>query len=214
MLLAGLKRVDGYAGLEPAKRLDYHQVGALQLAGVDWIQKNETTATIAGLLAADQHWLRVPAPLARARLVANVRLENISSDLAELRLAETALVSEPLDLPPGPPGTATITRDRPGSIEVRTSAETRQLLVVAESYHRGWQASVEGRAAPVIRVNGDFLGCVVAAGNHRVRLEFRPPSLRAGKILSGCGLGLMLCFFIVNYRRAAAVGGYVESSVP
>ena len=37
ILLAGWKRADGYAGLEPAKRLDYRQLAALQTAGVGWI---------------------------------------------------------------------------------------------------------------------------------------------------------------------------------
>ena len=37
MLLAGVQRVDGYAGLEPAKRLDYSTPEAMQLAGVEWV---------------------------------------------------------------------------------------------------------------------------------------------------------------------------------
>ena len=41
---------------------------------------------------------------------------------------------------------------------------TRQLLVVSESYHPGWQAAVDGVPQPVLRVNGDFLGCVVGPG--------------------------------------------------
>ncbi|HEY2761011.1 MAG TPA: hypothetical protein VGI75_09710, partial [Pirellulales bacterium] len=37
ILLAGFARVDGYAGLEPARQLDYRQPTALRAAGVQWI---------------------------------------------------------------------------------------------------------------------------------------------------------------------------------
>jgi uncharacterized membrane protein YfhO len=45
---------------------------------------------------------------------------------------------------------------------------------------------------PVVRVNGDFLGCVLEPGMTQIELQFRPTSLRVGKILSWCGLGLIV----------------------
>ena len=44
---------------------------------------------------------------------------------------------------------------------------------MAASYHSGWQATVDGRPVPVLRVNRDFLGCVVEAGRHRLTLDFQ-----------------------------------------
>src|SRR5262249_4596049 len=37
ILLAGWRRVDGYSGLDPARRLDYRQPAALRVAGVTWL---------------------------------------------------------------------------------------------------------------------------------------------------------------------------------
>jgi uncharacterized membrane protein YfhO len=43
---------------------------------------------------------------------------------------------------------------------------------------------------PVEQVNGDFIGCVVPAGQHNVSLAFRPAHLLLGKIISVCGVML------------------------
>jgi uncharacterized membrane protein YfhO len=64
-----------------------------------------------------------------------------------------------------------------------------QLLVVSESFHEGWQATVDGRDAAVARVNGDFLGCVVEAGNREVVFTFRPAHLVAGGYVSVSAAG-------------------------
>ena len=93
-----------------------------------------------------------------------------------------------LPAPPAPPvarpispGRARIRNDEPGNISIRTWAPTRQLLVLSESYHEGWQASVDGSPCEIVRVYGDFMGCVVVAGVHEVHFRFDPPSLRRAR---------------------------------
>ena len=84
------------------------------------------------------------------------------------------------------------------------AAPTRQLLVVSESYHAGWRATINGSPQPVLRVNGDFLGCLVGPGKATVTLEFHPGSLRHGWTLSVAGLGLTAIFLVgglVHFRR-------------
>ncbi len=83
---------------------------------------------------------------------------------------------------------ATTVFERPGRLEVAIHSGIEQLLVVAESHHPGWRATVDGRARAVLRVNGDFLGCVVGPEDRDVVLEFRPQSLFWGRILSCLGL--------------------------
>jgi Bacterial membrane protein YfhO len=185
MLLAGLDRVDGYAGLEPAKVLDYRQTAAQRLAGVAWVLKSSAQPPSA-------QWTPVLAPAPRLRLVTRTADQEVLSDLDRLD-ADAAVVDEPLSLPPGTPGNARIIFDEPGRITIETATTSRQLLVMTESFHDGWQASVADRPLRVMRVNGDFLGCVVEAGTHRVTLEFRPFSRRLGATLSACGLGLTVC---------------------
>jgi len=77
---------------------------------------------------------------------------------------------------------------------VDVEAASRQLLVVSESFDAGWRAAVDGQPVPVERVNGDFLGAVIPAGSHTMRLRFRPLHLAVGRYLSLSGLvfGLLL----------------------
>ena len=193
MTLSGWHRADGYAGLEPARRLDYRRLPALRAAGVRWVKRGHSTEAIAGLLRHDEHWLEVPRPLERVRLVTQARpSRDPARDIERIPLHSTALVDGPLELPPGLPGTATTVAERPGRFHVRVDCPTRQLLVVSERYHPGWKAQVDGRPRHVLRANGDFLGCVVRPGQRDVVLEFRPQSLRTGLIVSCLGLTLVL----------------------
>ena len=61
-----------------------------------------------------------------------------------------------------------------------------------------WQAKVNGETRPVLRVYGDFMGCVVDAGRCEVEFNFRPKSLQLGGWLSAVGLGLALLSFSVS----------------
>lgn len=198
MLLAGLRRADGYAGLEPARRLDYRRVSTLQTAGVRWVLAEPGSEPWPGLKPADPRWWEVPEPLPRFRLASQTVVDFDPSALADPRVAA---VEEPVLLPPSTPGAVAAIVDQPGKIDLSVHAPARQLLVVAESFHRGWRADVDGQPVPVLRVNGDFLGCVVEGGNRLVRLRFAPRSVATGRMLSGCGLGLMLCLLAASLRH-------------
>ena len=102
-----------------------------------------------------------------------------AADLAKIDLRREALCEHALALPPtmsreqgagsglapiaklqapsSLPGTATLTDRRPGQMAVTVCCSSRQLLVVAESYHPGWRCTIDGSPKPVYRVNGDFL---------------------------------------------------------
>ena len=193
LVMLGYLRADGYAGLMPGRELDYHLLAALRAAQVSWVRQSQAAASIQGLSSPDRHWLGVPDPLARVRLVAQAQVSQAPArEIATIRLETTALVESPVTIPPGPHGFATLVSDRPGHLHVHVDAPAGRLLVVSESYHAGWQASVDGQPAPVLRVNGDFFGCVVPAGKHEVRLDFHPASLRYGKYLSLASLILLM----------------------
>ncbi len=190
LLLAGLTRVDGYAGLEPAKRLDYSQRRSLQLAGVNWMLVPGANAA-----SVEPTWLAITPTAPRARLVTRTlpveRLPEINSfDW------NTATVDPSIDFGPSDnsvtPGKVTVAADAPGRITLDTDSDTRQLLVTTESFDPGWTANVDGQPVAVVRVNGDFLGCPVDGGKHCVRLEFRPAARQLGVRLSMLGLGLLV----------------------
>jgi uncharacterized membrane protein YfhO len=67
-----------------------------------------------------------------------------------------------------------------------------QVLVLTERFHGGWQATQDGAARETLRVYGDFLGCLVDPGQHRMALTFAPDSARRGLQASVIGLTLTL----------------------
>jgi hypothetical protein len=198
MLLAGLSRVDGYAGLEPAKQLDYRQLPALQNAGVDWVWHDDEQAA-ESQRQSQRRWSPVSPTAPRARLITQVRRDDRGPDTAPPSL-DMATVDETLDIQPAPQGTAQVVDDQPGRIAIETDAATRQLLVTTESFDSYWRATIDDHPWPVVRVNGDFLGCVVEPGRHVVRFEFRSRAREAGVLAGACGLELMLCVFWFRVR--------------
>lgn len=99
--------------------------------------------------------------------------------------ARVALVEEPLECcDGGEPGQAELLRYEDGRIEMRTRAGGRCLLVVSDRYYPGWEAELDGAPVPVARVDHVLKGVVVPAGEHAVRLSYRPASLRLGATVS------------------------------
>jgi hypothetical protein len=196
ILLAGWHRADGYAGLDPARQLDYGQTNALRAAGVRWVAKNVWSKQIDGLKACERDWLQVPRPLPRIRMVSQVRAStDPGNDIKDLDIESAALVNYPLALPSGPAGLVTVVSERPGRHHVRVHSPVAQFLVIAEAFHPGWQAEIDGRPRCLWRTNGDFMGCPVEAGTHEVSFEFRPTSLRNGRIVSCLGVVFIgFCF--------------------
>ena len=215
IVLAGWRRADGYAGLEPAQRLDYRRLSNLRAAGIGWVKRTEMTAAIDGLQQIDEHWLKVPDPLPRIRMATRARQSSDpAADLDRIELESTVLIEQPLGpshsnrvlrqslkLPGGTPGVARVVQQRPGRMHVRVESSTAQLLVISESYHSGWKALVDGRNEPVLRANGDFMGCSLGPGEHDVILEFRPACFRNGLIVSCLGLALLLATCLIQLRR-------------
>jgi uncharacterized membrane protein YfhO len=110
-------------------------------------------------------------------------------------LETTALVPDSNRLTPGTAGGATVVADKAGRIRVAVNAPSRQLLVVSERWHKGWQVAVDGTAEAIVRTDGDFICAVAEAGQHVVEFRFWPASLRVGAWLSALGIGLLLALY-------------------
>jgi hypothetical protein len=97
---------------------------------------------------------------------------------------------------------ARITRYEPQRIEIATRNDSAGFLVLSEIYYRGWEAWIDGRRAPVERVNYALRGLAVPAGAHRIEFVFRAPSFRNGAAYSLLGALLLLVSF--GGRRSGA----------
>jgi uncharacterized membrane protein YfhO len=62
------------------------------------------------------------------------------------------------------------------------------VLVVFNSYEKGWRAEVNGNAARVLPADAAFQAIRLPAGEHAVELRYRPRGLFAGISIGVAGL--------------------------
>lgn len=201
-VLAGHRLADGYLGIVPKRLLDYHQAEALRLAQVEYVHKDFLQGPPpSDAEALERGWLHLGHTVPRVRLVTEARVSQTpAADLARLDVDRSALVTRDLRLGGGAQGTAQLVLDAPGEITVSTRGATRQLLIVSESFDDGWTVAIDGVPAPVERVDGDFLGCVVPAGAHVATFVFRPRHLVVGRGISVGGLLLAVTLALFGWR--------------
>jgi hypothetical protein len=97
-------------------------------------------------------------------------------------------------------GSAQLSVDRPGRLVAHVDSPGRRILAFTERFHDGWSATVDGAPVQMVRVEGDFLGCLVDGGVHRVDLRFMPRSFVYGSTLSAIGAALLAGVLIARLR--------------
>jgi hypothetical protein len=115
-----------------------------------------------------------------------------------------AVVEEPLPgLEPGG-GRARIERYEPERVRIEATARGRSLVVLSDIWYPGWRATVDGREAPVERVDYLLRGVAVGPGTHTVELTYRPASWRAGWLISALAAVGLVATGLLLRRRAGA----------
>ena len=157
----------------------------------------------------------VPAALPRAWVVGDARVVE-GEDAALEVLAEpgfdpaaTAVVSRPLESPvAGAPvsGAATIETYEPDRVAITARTDRPALLVLADNYYEGWEATVDDQAVPIYRANHAFRAVPLPPGEHRVEFVFRPGDVYTGLAITL--VSLLLALGLVGWSlvrgRAAA----------
>jgi hypothetical protein len=94
------------------------------------------------------------------------------------------------------------------SLMLDVTTDRPAVVVVTDSFYPGWQASVDGRTAPIYATDVAFQGVVVEAGQHRVVFTYRPMSVTAGVLTSVAGAGTLAVILgllgLANRRRRTA----------
>jgi membrane protein YfhO len=112
----------------------------------------------------------------------------------------------PPAMPPASNVNVRVTRYEPGHISLALDrpAPTGSALIVSENYYPGWQATVDGRAAPAGRVQYVLTGVALPAGARSVELTFRSATYERGKAITFASLaaaGLLLVGGLLWGRR-------------
>jgi uncharacterized membrane protein YfhO len=87
-------------------------------------------------------------------------------------------------------------------VVIRTAATGPRLLVLTDVYYPGWRVSIDGRPARLYRGNFAFRAVAVPAGFHTVTFEYRSTAVRAGALISGVALLLVIAAAVRDRRLA------------
>ncbi len=139
---------------------------------------------------------RHPAPAPRYRVVEDaVRVDDDADALRRMAApgfdpSRTAIVAgaDPPRPVAAPAGSAVpsveVERGSAHRVDLHAKAPRGGLLVASEVDYPGWEATVDGATAPVLRTNVAFRGVALPPGEHRVSFVYVPRSFRAGLVAS------------------------------
>jgi hypothetical protein len=174
------------------------------------------------VFSGEDYWvIENPAALPRVSVPRRVRaVPEPDRTLALLSAADfdpkqVAYVEEPLDLPDDCRGTARITDEVPTRLAVSVDMQTPGLLLLSDLWYEGWQATLEGRPVPILRVNHALRGVVVPVGRGTVEFRYEQPGLAAGLKAAAAGLAaLLLWAALIVWLARRARASAADSVVP
>ena len=109
---------------------------------------------------------------------------------ADLKPSSTAAASGG-----SPAGQAEIIDRHPNSLTLRAQLARPAYVVLLDRYDPNWQATVDGRPAPVLRANQIFRAVYAGAGLHEIRFTYRQRGLRLGVIISLLTLAMLAVLY-------------------
>jgi len=101
-------------------------------------------------------------------------------------------------LPPAATTSVRVTHYEPGSIDLTLDSPSTagQALVVSENYFPGWNATADGKAAPVALMNYNLVGIALPPGSKTVQLRFTDAAYQKGKLVTWLALALSVALWI------------------
>jgi hypothetical protein len=87
-------------------------------------------------------------------------------------------------------GTDAVHLDYQNIQKLRLTVEMRcrGMVIVGDNMFPGWQATLDGRPAPIYAANTALRGVIADRGRHEIIMEYRPPAVRWGVMLPIAGV--------------------------
>ena len=86
------------------------------------------------------------------------------------------------------PETVTLLTRHSNKLTLEANLKCRGMVIDADTYFPGWEATVDGKPAAVYEAYGFLRGVVVDGGWHRIEVSYRPKSVYLGAGLTAVGL--------------------------
>lgn len=167
---------------EPVSRkvLDYLNVryvlGGHHFKGFRWIVKGENPHPLSENLQTYPKWFSVDQAIPQN----GWNDDFIKLDRQNLSFGKVCFVEDSRLAGPYSPRRVTESEREPDRVLLLAEGSGRSLLVSSEMGYPGWRTYVEGKEAPTLSVNHGFRGLVLADGQQRVEMVFKPATFRLG----------------------------------
>ena len=169
-----------------------------------------------------QQYQKNDSALGNAWLIKHISfVKNADEEMAAISSfhpKDTAIVQEmyrgSIPFIPVPDSTATIqlVKNDNDYLSYNFNAATNQFAVLSEVYYEpGWNATIDGKATPLVKTDYILRGLAVPAGKHTIELKFEPPAYMKGKTLTSTFnivlVILVLAGIFMEWRSRRREGG-------
>jgi hypothetical protein len=89
----------------------------------------------------------------------------------------------------------------PQQVELDVTMESKGVVVLADIAYPGWELTVDGKPAPIYRVNRAMRGAALDKGPHHLVYTYAPRSYRVGRIVSVAALVAMALAALACWLR-------------
>lgn len=89
----------------------------------------------------------------------------------------------------------------PNIIEATTHTVGTTMLVIANTYYKGWHAYIDDKATALYRVNWTMNGVLLPEGDHTITLRYQPLSYIIGTWISTLSLVLFIGIVVFAHRK-------------
>jgi hypothetical protein len=197
-------RVDGEELRVGERTIPGHLVGSAYASSVSGLEH----------VWADQHvrLFRVPESLPRYYSVGQAVsvgsdeealgiLHRPDFDVARQVLIRGEASDQRVDAAPGQQQAVQVLEETPTRIRLAVERDAPGWLVALQTYFPGWRATVDGRPAAIARANLAFSAVPVGAGTSEVVLEYDPPSVKIGLLVSAATAAGLLVLLVLLLRQ-------------
>ena len=100
-------------------------------------------------------------------------------------------------------GTVELTSYLPNELKYNYTSDSKQLIVFSEVYYeKGWNAYVNGKLTPHLKVNYILRGLVVDSGEGEIVFRFEPNTYAIGKATTWVGsISILILISLLVYKR-------------
>jgi hypothetical protein len=151
-------------------------------------------------------WLTAQVHVARDREAAAARAHSTGFDPTQQAVIESAAAIATLSTgghARTQAGSVEILEHQPERVRLVVRARSPALLVLAEQYFPGWEATVDGIPSTIYATNLAFRGVVVPEGVSEVAFSYSPASFRHGCVIAAAAALLWLMILLFLRRRSA-----------